>query len=208
MPFLCSGAPLPLRAMTGSPQSALVYALARIGLSKTLLATKGSDRYLVHRLEPRGERLTLIKLGELKARGAPVIGRVSRPEAVLRLPWQQTLTFYGRWYDELSSADRTHALRIKIARAPLATLLTQIARDDRYGLIGTYYSVFRTIMDCKQRIPLILLDAALVDDGSLPVILPDSVADRGYQEMESLLRLMLRMEENKAAAAAQSDALL
>ena len=52
------------------------------------------------------------------------------------------------------------------------------------------------------------LDAALVDDGSLPVILPDSVADRGYQEMESLLRLMLRMEENKAAAAAQSDALL
>lgn len=194
--------------MTASPQSALVYSLARLGLGKTLLATKGSDRYLVHRLEQRGERLSLQKLGELKANGAAVIGRVSRPESILRLPWRETLTFYGRWYDELSSADRNYALRIKIASAPLATLLTQISRDDRYGLVGTYYSVFRTIMDAKQRIPLILLDSNLVDEGSLPVILPDRVEGKGYKEMESLLRLMLRMEESKAEAAAQSDAVL
>lgn len=183
--------------MSPSPQSALVHVLARIGLSKTLLATKGRDRYLVHRLEEQNERLTLVKIGELKSTGSPVIGRVSRPKLVLQLPWTRTLTFYGRWYDELASADRNYALRIKIARAPRATLLTQIQRDDRFGLVGTYYSVFRTIIDCKQRLPLVLLDTALVDDDSLPVILPDSVDDKAYQEMEALLRLMLRMEEQK-----------
>ena len=191
--------------MTASPQSALVYALARIGLVKTLLATKGRDRYLVHRLEQQGDRLRLIKLGELKSNGGPVIGRVSRPEKILRLPWRETLTFYGRWYDELSSADRNYALRVKIAQAPRATLLTQIQRDDRFGLVGTYYSVFRTIMDCKHRIPLILLDTNLVEDGSLPVILPDSVDDKSYKDMESLLRLMLKMEEAAADAAEQLE---
>jgi hypothetical protein len=185
--------------MAPSPQSALVYSLVRIGLGKTLLATKGGDRYVVHRLEERDDRLGLVKLGELKAYGAPVIGRVSRPEAILGLPWCETLTFYGRWFDELSSADRKYALRRKIARAPLETLLEQIARDDRYGLVGTYYAVFRTIMDCKQRIPLILLDTNLVDEGSLPVILPDATDDKSYKEMEALLRLMLRMEEVKAS---------
>ena len=199
MQFQTVGASLPYAAMAPSPQSALIYSLARIGLGKTLLATKGRDRYFVHRLEQRDERLGLVKLGELKSQGAPVIGRVSRPESILRLPWRETLTFYGRWYDELSSADRNYALRIKIARAPLETLLTQVARDDRYGLVGTYYSVFRTIIDCKQRLPLILLDTQLVDEGSLPVILPDSVDDKGYREMESLMRLMLKMEEEKDA---------
>jgi hypothetical protein len=191
--------------MPASPQSALVYSLARLGLSKTLLATKGRDRYFIHRLEQSNERLTLIKLGELKATGAPVIGRVGRPEAILALPWRKTLTFYGRWYDELAAADRNYALRIKIAQAPRATLLTQIQRDERFGLVGTYYSVFQTIMDCKRRIPLILLDTALVDDDSLPVILPDSVADKGYREMESLLRLMLKSEEQKALSMAEDD---
>ncbi|MBK6660095.1 MAG: hypothetical protein IPG43_18985 [Proteobacteria bacterium] len=54
-------------------------------------------------------------------------------------------------------------------------------------------------MDCKQRIPLILLDTNLVDEGSLPVILPDATDDKSYKEMEALLRLMLRMEEVKAS---------
>ena len=36
------------------------------------------------------------------------------------------------------------------------------------------------------------------DADSLPVILPNSVDDKGYREMESLLRLMLRMEEQKS----------
>jgi len=187
--------------MAASPQSALVYALARIGLGRTLLATKGRDRYLVHRLEQQDRRLRLINLGEIKSSGSPVIGRVSRPETILCLPWRETLTFYGRWYDELSSADRTYALRIKIAQAPRETLLTQIQRDDRFGLVGTYYSVFQTIMDCKRRIPLILLDSQLVEDGSLPVILPDSVEDKSYKDMESLLRLMLKMEETAANTA-------
>ncbi len=190
--------------MSASPQSALIYSLARIGLAKTLLATKGRGRYLVHRLDSVDDRLTLIKLGELKATGGDVVGRVSRPETILALPWRETLTFYGRWYDELAPADPSFALRIKIAQAPRATLLTQIQRDDRFGLVGTYYSVFQTIMNCKRRIPLILLDAALVDDDSLPVILPDSVDGKDSGEMESLLRLMLKMEENKARAAEEN----
>lgn len=188
--------------MTPSPQSSLVYALARIGLAKTLLATKGRDRYFIHRLEQHDERLTLLKIGELKATGAPVIGRVSRPELALPLAWRESLTFYGRWYDELAPADPSYALRIKIAQSPLATLLTQIQRDDRYGLVGTYYSVFQAIMNGKQRIPLILLDTQLVDVASLPVILPDSADDKGYGEMKSLLRLMLRLEEQREIASA------
>lgn len=188
--------------MTPSPQSSLVYALARIGLAKTLLATKGRDRYFIHRLEQHDERLSLLKIGELKATGAPVIGRVSRPESALPLAWRESLTFYGRWYDELAPADPSYALRIKIAQSPLATLLTQIQRDDRYGLVGTYYSVFQAIMNGKQRIPLILLDTQLVDVASLPVILPDSADDKGYGEIKSLLRLMLRLEEQREIASA------
>ena len=188
--------------MTPSPQSSLVYALARIGLAKTLLATKGRDRYFIHRLEQHDERLSLLKIGELKAAGAPVIGRVSRPESALPLAWRESLTFYGRWYDELAPADPSYALRIKIAQSPLATLLTQIQRDDRYGLVGTYYSVFQAIMNGKQRIPLILLDTQLVDVASLPVILPDSADDKGYGEMKSLLALMLRLEEQREIASA------
>ncbi len=188
--------------MTPSSQSSLVYALARIGLAKTLLATKGRDRYCIHRLEQHDGRLTLLKIGELKASGAPVIGRVSRPESALPLAWRESLTFYGRWYDELAPVDPTYALRIKIAQSPLATLLTQIQRDDRYGLVGTYYSVFQAIMASKQRIPLILLDTPLVDDASLPVILPDSADDKRYGEMKSLLRLMLSIEEQREIASA------
>ena len=188
--------------MSPSPQSSLVYALARIGLTKTLLATKTHDRYVVHRLEQHDERLTLLKIGELKTNGAPIIGRVSRPESALPLAWHETLAFYGRWYDELAPADPSYALRNKIAQAPQATLLTQIQRDDRYGLVGTYYSVFQAIMAGKQRLPLILLDSKLVDDASLPVILPDSVGDKAYGEMESLLRLMLKTEEQRQLASA------
>ena len=177
-------------------------ALARIGLAKTLLATKTHDRYLVHRLEQHDERWTLLKIGELKAAGAPIIGRVSRPESVLPLAWHESLTFYGRWYDELAPADPTYALRIKIAQSPQATLLTQIERDDRYGLVGTYYSVFQAIMAGKQRMPLILLDTKRVDEYSLPVILPDSVEHKRYGEMKSLLRLMLRIEEQRELVSA------
>jgi hypothetical protein len=194
--------------MSPSPQSSLVYALARIGLAKTLLATKAHDRYLVHRLERHDERLAILKVGELKATGAPIIGRVSRPEPALPLAWHESLTFYGRWYDELAPADPTYALRVKIAQSPQATLLTQIQRDDRYGLVGTYYSVFPAIMDGKQRIPLILLDTKLGDDYSLPVILPDSVDHKSYSEMESLLRLMLRIEEQREQASANKPSAL
>jgi hypothetical protein len=189
--------------MSPTPQSSLMYTLARIGLAKTLLATKAHDRYLVHRLEKHDQRLTLLKIGELKASGAPIIGRVSQPESALPLAWHESLTFYGRWYDELAPADPSYALRIKIAQSPQATLLTQIQRDDRYGLVGTYYSVFQAIMDGKQRIPLILLDAKqLVDEYSLPVILPDAVEHKSYGEMKSLLRLMLKIEEQRELVSA------
>jgi hypothetical protein len=184
--------------MTASAQSALVYALARIGLAKTLLATKGRNGYCVHRLEQRTGRWTLLKIGELTASGAPVIGRVSRPLASLPLVWRESLTFYGRWYDELAPADPSGALRVKIAQLPLATLLTQIQRDERYGLVGTYYAIFQAIMTGKQRIPLILLDTESRDDASLPVILPASAGDRAHHEMESVLRLMLSIDAQRA----------
>ena len=190
--------------MSPSAQSSLVNVLARIGLAKTLLATKAHDRYLVHRLEQHDDRLTLLKVGELKATGAPIIGRVSRPEPTLPLAWHESLTFYGRWYDELAPADPTYALRMKIAKSPQATLLTQIQRDERYGLVGTYYSVFQAIMDGKQRIPLILLDTKLVGDHSLPVILPDSVEHKSYGEMKSLLGLMLRIEAQRERVSAKA----
>lgn len=184
--------------MSASPQSALVYALARIGLAKTLLATKGRNRYLVHRLDPQAERLTLLKIGELEASGAPVIGRVSQPQASLPLAWRESLTFYGRWYDELAPVDPGGALRIKIAQLPLTTLLTQIQRDDRYALVGTYYAVFQAIMTAKQRVPLILLDTYARSPASLPVILPTTTDDRAYGEMKAVLHLMLGVDAQRA----------
>lgn len=186
--------------MTPSAQTALVYGLARIGLAKTLLATKGANRYYVHRLEQHADRWTLMKIGEINASAAPVIGRVSRPLSTLPLAWRQSLTFYGRWYDDLAPVDPNGALRVKIACLPLATLLTQIQRDDRYALVGTYYAVFQAIMTGKQRIPLVLLDTKSTDEASLPVILPEYANDRAHGEMQSVLRLMLRIDAQRAVA--------
>ena len=180
--------------MPPSAQTELIYALAPLGLAKTLIATKLRDKLAVYRLGGASGRMRLERLGELQDRRCMLIGRVSTPDPVLRLPWANTLTFYGKWFDELAPADPSYALRSKIAQAPRAMQITQITRDERYGLVGTCYSVFQAIMEHKRRVPLILLDTPFVDGLSLPVVLPHSADEKLYKDLEAVLRLMVRQE--------------
>lgn len=188
--------------MVASPQSQLVYALARIGLDKTLIATERAEGLAVHRLQYIDHRLSLQPLGQLQPQRFAAIGRVGAPDPVLRLPWSHALTFYGRWYDELAPADRGYRLRRKIAQAPRETQVAQLQRDDKFGLVGTCYAVFQAILEAKQRVPLVLLNSNFLDQASLPVVLPREQEDRLYRDLESVLRLMLKpaIEREQAAA--------
>lgn len=170
-----------------NPCASLVRTLVPYGIRRVLLATAHADRLAVYRVANADGRLTLAKQGEIDGRGAELIGRVGAPDPRLQLRWQASLTFYGRWFDELESVDPKGALRRKIADAPQETLLTQLERDERYAVVGTYYATFRAILDCKHRLPLVLLDPRLLERSSLPVLL----AAAQSEPLERMLRARL-----------------
>lgn len=169
------------------PCAPLVRTLDPIGLRHVLLATKCAGRITVYRTACRDGKLSMVSQGDIDGAGFDLIGRIAAPDPTLELRWPETLTFYGRWFDELAGVDRRGELRSKIAQAPLKTLLTQIQRDDRYAVVGTYYAVFRTILDCKRRLPLVLLNTSLLATASLPVIL----APAQDEALEHTLRAQL-----------------
>lgn len=185
--------------MSLSPHTELLYTLAPIGLERTLIATERPSGFAVHRVRRDGAKYRLDLLGALKPQRFAAIGRVAAPEALLRIPWQDSLTFYGRWYDELASADRSYRLRRKIAQVPRETQVAQLLRDDKYALVGTYYAVFQAIMEAKQRVPLVLLNASFLEERSFPVVLPREMQDPLYRELQSLLTDLLKPEHDREA---------
>lgn len=153
------------------PCASLIRTLVPFGICRVLLATEREGRLTVYRVAGANGRLTMANQGEIDGLGAELIGRVGAPDPALNFCWRDSLTFYGRWFDELESVDPNGALRRKIADSPQETLLTQLARDDRYAVVGTYYATFRAILDIKRRLPLVLADAQVLNRSSLPVIL-------------------------------------
>ncbi|MGE3848564.1 MAG: hypothetical protein AB7I01_16920 [Gammaproteobacteria bacterium] len=193
--------------MSRSPHTELLYTLAPIGLERTLIATERPTGLAVHRVTRNGGKYRLEPLGALRPQRFAAIGRVAAPEALLRMPWRDALTFYGRWYDELASADRSYRLRRKIAQVPRETQVAQLLRDDKYALVGTYYAVFQAIMAAKQRVPLVLLNSSFLEEKSFPVLLPREAEDPLYRDLETLLSGMLKPEhEREAREAARAAA--
>jgi len=109
------------------------------------------------------------------------------------------MTFYGQWFDELAVSDSDYRIRNSILSLSRQKLLDQVRRDDKYGLIGTYYAVFLQILEEKKGLPLVVLDDSLLGLGSFPVVIP-TMADKALEkELCDLLRLFLRKEAIEAA---------
>jgi CTP synthase (UTP-ammonia lyase) len=182
----------------------VVKHLAQIGLLKTLIAVKSDRGYAVSRIKRIDETIELKRLGVFSSEQIPVIGRVGIPDPQLGVSWQDTMTFYGNWFDELGGTDAGYHLRKSISSISHERLLEQIKRDDEYALVGSYYAVFRTVMDVKRRVPLVLVDDTLLSLTSFPVILP-AIGDVGLDEkLQGVLRVMLKAD-TRAQSEAQDD---
>lgn len=174
--------------------------LAELGLRKALIAVESTQGYTVSGLKKTDSTLEFTRLGIFSAGKIPVVGRVGVPDPQLGVSWKDTLTFSGKWFDELGETDPGYHLRKTISSLSHERLMEQIKRDDQYALVGSYYAAFRTIMEVKHRIPLVLIDDAHLSLGSFPVVLP-MIDDVGLKEkFQVVLTTML-----KADSGAQSE---
>ncbi|TDJ67874.1 MAG: hypothetical protein E2O35_03540 [Proteobacteria bacterium] len=122
------------------------------------------------------------------------VGRVGLPNPQLGIPWKNSMTFYGAWFDDLAVSDPDYRIRNRILSLSQEKLLGQVQRDDKYGLIGTYYSVFLEIMNVHKGVPLVLLDDSLLGLASFPVIVSHLTDKAMEKELVGLLRLFLKKE--------------
>ena len=168
--------------------------LAQLGLRKTLIAVKSTDGYAVSRIKKMESTVEFTRLGLFSGERVPVIGRVGIPDPQLGVSWKDTLTFYGKWFDELGETDAGYHLRKSISSLSHKRLLEQIERDDQYALVGSYYAVFRTIMEVKRRVPLVLIDDTHLSLASFRVILP-TINDEALEEkLQVVLSTMLKAD--------------
>jgi hypothetical protein len=128
------------------------------------------------------------------------IGRVGMPDPKLGIRWNRSMTFYGTWFDGLAVSDSDYRIRNNILSLSREKLLEQVKRDDKYGLIGTYYAVFLQILNVNKGVPMVLLDDSLLGLGSFPVIVP-KLTDKAFEKaLADGLRLSLRKEFEEAAS--------
>ncbi len=181
----------------------IVKALSLIGLKKTIVALRNHETYTINRLTtPNGEP-TLEKIATLNAPDPMFIGRVGMPDPKLSIQWNNSMTFYGSWFDDLAVSDSDYRIRNNILSLSREKLLGQVARDDKYGLIGTYYAVFLRILELRKGLPLVLIDDSLLALGSFPVIIPRKIDKALESDLVDVLRLFLRKEaiDNRRAPA-------
>jgi len=177
----------------------IAKALSIIGLKKTFVALRDKESFSVNRLtfpdgEPKVERIAMIS--DPKPR---FIGRVGMPDPKLGITWKNSMTFYGSWFDELAVSDSDYRIRNSILSLSRKKLLDQVRRDDKYGLIGTYYAVFLQILEERKGLPLVVLDDSLLGLGSFPVVIPTMTDKALEKELSDLLRLFLRKEAIEAS---------
>ncbi|MFT4582214.1 MAG: hypothetical protein ACI915_000037 [Gammaproteobacteria bacterium] len=172
----------------------IAKALSIIGLKKTYIALKKADSLTINRLTTSGSDLALEKIGTVDDVNPKVIGRVGMPDPKLGIQWKNSMTFYGSWFDGLALSDTDYRIRNNILSLSKDKLLDQVQRDDKYGLIGTYYAVFLKMIDLNKGVPIVLLDDSLLSRGSFPVIVP-RIPDKEFErELIDGLRISLRKE--------------
>lgn len=184
-----------LDAMAAPTRMSVARELSTQGLRKTLIAVRSAGRYAVSRIRGIGEQVDIESLGSFESPAAPAIGRVGIPDPQLGVSWQDTLTFYGHWFDQLGETDAGYHLRRNISGLSRSRLLEQIQRDDQYALVGSYYSVFQTIMDVKRRVPLVLLNDTYLELTSFPVILPKIADEPLAERLRNVLHVMLKADD-------------
>ena len=166
--------------------------LLPFGLGKTLLVEPFERGFSVHRLLGGTGALACRALAAMEVGHIEVIGRVGLPDPRLGLAWTRSMTFYGRRFDAVASADPHYGLRRKLAAQSDDVIRRQIARDDLYPVIGSYYSAFRNIIQVKRRTPFVLLSATLRAATSFPVVLLDCTDRQLANTLATSLRLILR----------------
>lgn len=180
--------------MTDFSRRNIAKALSIMGLKKTYIAQKKADKFTISWLTtPKGE-LTLENIGSFSDPDPLVIGRVGMPDPALGITWSKSMTFYGTWFDSLAVSDSDYRIRKNILSLSRQKLLDQVQRDDKYGLIGTYYSVFMKILNVNKGVPMVLLDDSLLALSSFPVIVPKLTDKVLEKSLADALRLSLRKE--------------
>jgi hypothetical protein len=180
--------------MPAYSRSNIIKALSIIGLKKTFVALRSGDTYSVNRLMTPNGDLKLIRVGLITDPKPLVIGRIGMPDPNLGILWNNSMTFYGAWFDELAISDTDYRIRKSILGLSRQKLIEQVRRDDRYGLIGTFYAVFLEILELNKGVPIVVLDDTLLGLGSFPVIIPRIEDAVLRHELTGILRLMLRKE--------------
>jgi len=175
--------------MAGTTRYGIAKFLEPLGLRNTLVVLQERDRYTVNRLKSLGQRPDLVCIGRLQSSDFVRIGRIGPPDPNLPISWTNSLSFYGRWFDRRASVQ----IRARLCSVPHKTMLGQVARDDDYALIGSYYSVFQTIMDVKQRVPLVLIDDRYLSISSFPVVFAHAGDAEVERECFATLRRMLKL---------------
>lgn len=178
----------------------IAKALSIIGLKRTLIALKKTDAITVNRLRTSEGQLSLEKIAIVPDPKPAIIGRVGMPDPKLGIRWKNSMTFYGSWFDGLALSDTDYRIRNNILSLPKDKLLDQVQRDDKYGLIGTYYSVFLKILKVHKGVPMVLLDDSLLALGSFPVVVPRFSNKEQEADIAKGLEISLRREMDTAAS--------
>ncbi len=180
--------------MAAFSRRSIAKALSLMGLKKVFIAQGKGDTFTINRLSTPGGELTLEKIGTFKDPEPLSIGRVGMPDPKLGIHWTNSMTFYGSWFDGLAVSDSDYRIRNNILSLSRNQLLDQVQRDDKYGLIGTYYAVFLKILKVNKGIPMVLLDDSLLRLGSFPVIVPHLTDKVLEKDLAQVLELSLRKE--------------
>lgn len=178
----------------------ITKALSIIGLRKTFVALRDGNKYSINRLSTPNGDIKLDKVGDIVDPNPLTIGRVGMPDPNLGIRWRNSMTFYGSWFDDLALSDTDYRIRNSILGLSREKLIEQISRDNRYGVIGTYYAVFLEILALNKGVPIVVLDDSLLGLGSFPVIIPQIVEPSLEGTLSSVLAVLLKRE-----AAAASD---
>ncbi|MEM7541813.1 MAG: hypothetical protein AAF384_09510 [Pseudomonadota bacterium] len=172
--------------------------LANLGLKKTLIAVPKNNVYNVNRVKSLDGNVELTRIASFSSDHVPIIGRVGVPDPQLGIPWKKSMPFYGKWFDDIGGTDPGYQLRRNISSMSHDSMLEQIGRDDQYALVGSYYSVFQTIMKVKRRAPLVLIDDTYLPLVSFPVILPKIGNDEIESKLLNVLKIMLKPDVEEA----------
>lgn len=186
--------------MESSTRLSVAKRLAKLGLSRCLIAVEKDGKYEVSQIKSIDNNVNLRRQGTFTSDHVPVIGRIGVAVAELGPGWQGVMPFYGKWYDDIGETDTAYRIRRGISSLSESRLLEQVSRDDQYALVADYVAAFSTIIEVKQRPPLVLINSSQLDLISFPVILP-RIDDPGLKnKLLKVLKIMLKTDGKTSAA--------